>query len=112
MVLSYEKKLHLLMIESGFVEDGQLRLEPVEEIPKESYSLCMIYYQILMLIHDSYVSGYLYKQTFAASRGATNESVTLSYFQHVVKLINICECLLSSFIECSPYHQLPHILLL
>lgn len=106
MLQSYEKKLYLLMIESELVKDGQLRLEPIPEVPKESFSLCMIYYQILMLIHDSFVSGYLYKQTFQVNREPKNETVTLSYLQHVVKLVNICECLLSSFIEMHTQHTI------
>lgn len=92
---NYEQKLYTLMIESGFMDSPEP--DSGKNQPKEKYLLSVIYYQLLMIVYDGLVSRYFFVDSKPQSQNS-DPLESLSSIQYVVKLIQLCENLLKSFI--------------
>ncbi|KAK6198537.1 uncharacterized protein RJT21DRAFT_108575 [Scheffersomyces amazonensis] len=93
---TYERKLDQILDESGFMKSISKNQEP-----KEKYVLCIMYYQLLIIIYDNLISGFLNGHEVPTSKPLSlfqNNERELC-LQHIIKLIKICENLIDFFVK-------------
>ncbi|KAK6461277.1 hypothetical protein DFJ63DRAFT_320621 [Scheffersomyces coipomensis] len=92
---TYERKLDQILDESGFMKSDSSNQEP-----KEKYVLCIMYYQLLIIIYDNLISGFLSSHESLDNKTSLFSNNELEIcLQHIIKLIKICESLVDFFVK-------------
>lgn len=98
---SYEKKLHQLLGESGFMRD----CSDGEQEPKEKLVLSIMYHHLLTILYDNLISNLLHVHDDHRNNTSLFQGNEVEDCLHnIIKLLNICGNLMKCFMKLNSEH--------